>query len=191
MLDLPHAQVLRHALLMPRIRVDREPLRRGLRIRRQFQGVAARLNGLLLRNIRHGFFAILAWAGSHPHCPRGCKRTPKTRRKLWAEMPNSSFRLRLRPMRVQTRAENTIAWAPGSDMAGLRKPGIQGRQEPGRLLAYAPHRLPAKRQNRPCGKLKSAALNELVAQQVEQRPFNPNLAKNSVYLETITSPTIY
>src|ERR1035438_103230 len=120
MLDLPHAQVLAYALLMARIRVDREPFRRGLRIRRQFQGVAARWNDLLLRNIRHGFFAILAWAGFHPRFPRGCKRTPKTRRKLWAGTPKSSFRLRLRPMRIRTRAENTIAWAHGSGSVMLR-----------------------------------------------------------------------
>ena len=86
-------------------------------------------------------------------------------------MEMSAVLLRLRPMRVQTRAENTIAWAPRSHMAVLRKPGIQAKQGPGRLLAYAPHRLPAKRQNRPCDKLESAALNELVAQVVEQRPF--------------------
>ena len=34
-----------------------------------------------------------------------------------------------------------------------------------------PHRIPAKRQNSPCDNLESAALNELVAQVVEQRPF--------------------
>ena len=56
-------------------------------------------------------------------------------------------------------------------MADLREPGIQGGEELGRLLAYARHRIPAKRQNRPCDKLKSAVLNELVAQVVEQRPF--------------------
>jgi len=130
MLDLPHAQVLAYALLMARIRVDREPFRRGLRIGRQIKGLAARWIDLLLRNIRHGFFAILAWAGFRPHCPRRCKRTAKTERKLRPEMPNGSFRLRLRPMRVQTRAENTIACAPGRHMARVRKPGIQGRQEP-------------------------------------------------------------
>ena len=37
------------------------------------------------------------------------------------------------------------------------------------------HFPPARQQHIPCVSLEIAALNELVAQLVEQRPFNPNL----------------
>ena len=42
-----------------------------------------------------------------------------------------------------------------------------------------------------CGSLEEAAINELVAQLVEQRPFNPNLAIISQTLESSISATIY
>jgi hypothetical protein len=42
----------------------------------------------------------------------------------------------------------------------------------------------ARRANSRCGSLEEAALNELVAQLVEQRPFNPNLAENRRLGET-------
>jgi hypothetical protein len=41
----------------------------------------------------------------------------------------------------------------------------------------APRRSLPRQQHNPCVSLESAALNELVAQLVEQRPFNPNLTK--------------
>jgi hypothetical protein len=44
-------------------------------------------------------------------------------------------------------------------------------------------RTPFGRQNHPCVSLELAALNELVAQLLEQRPLNPNLGKNPRALE--------